>query len=74
MAGIADWYASDQQPQERGKSASAPSTPEAPPGSHKQQPFAAGEGTRSPIHKPEQAGSPGQGPPGDQRRLGPAAE
>jgi hypothetical protein len=74
MAGIADWYGSDQQPQERGRVASAPATPEAAPGSFTPRPLAAGEGTRTPIPKPDSAGSPGQGPPGDLRRLGPAAE
>eukprot|EP00972_Heterocapsa_arctica_P064404 9505183-Heterocapsa_arctica.AAC.1 len=29
---------------------------------------------RTPSPKPVQAASPGQGPPGDQRRLGPAAD
>eukprot|EP00972_Heterocapsa_arctica_P061843 9118126-Heterocapsa_arctica.AAC.1 len=74
MAEIADWYGSDQQPQERGKGASAPSTPEAPAGAHRHQPFAAGEGPRSPAPRPDQAATPGQGPALDQRRLGPAAE
>ena len=74
MAGIAEWYGSDQQPQERGRGGSAPSTPEAARAPNTPQPPAAGEGTRTPTPKPAQASSPGQGPPGDQRRLGPAAE
>eukprot|EP00972_Heterocapsa_arctica_P051209 7530689-Heterocapsa_arctica.AAC.1 len=62
MAEIADWYGSDQHPQERGKGCSAPSTPEATVGAHRNQPLAAGGGPRSPVPRPDQAGNPVQGP------------
>ena len=74
LADIADWYGSDQGPLERGKGSSAPATPEAPAGAHKNQAPEAGGGPRSPLPKPDQAGNLVQDPGVDHRRLGPAAE
>jgi hypothetical protein len=74
MAGIADWYGSDQHLQVRGRAPSAPATPEAGPGAATPRPPAAGEGMRTPTPRPATEVSPGRGTPGDPRRLGPAVE